>query len=79
MVGLYCDIFIFDMVFYVNCGGSCVKVEVFGCKFKISDVLDIDLKGGEKLKVKIEYMVMCKNFVCINGILYLLLDEINFL
>ena len=77
--GSYRDIPTFDMVIYANRGGSRVKVEAFGCKLKISDVLDIDPKGGEKSKVKIEYMVTCKNFVRINGIPYLSPDETNFL
>lgn len=77
--GSYRDIPTCDLVFYANRGGDKVKVEAFGCKLKISDVLDIDPSGGEKSKIKVEYVVTCKNFVRINGVPYLSPTETEYL
>ena len=39
----------FDLLFYGSTGdGAEMKVEAFGCKLKVSKLLDVDGKGGEK-------------------------------
>ncbi|MCX4187170.1 phage protein [Methylophaga sp. OBS4] len=51
------------------------KVELFGCKVKVSDLLDIDPNGGEKTKHKVPFEVTSPDFVRINGVPYLSEDD----
>jgi len=51
------------------------KVEAFGCKLKLSSILDVDSKGGEKLLRKVSFDVTSPNFVRIGGVPYLRKDE----
>lgn len=62
----------FDILFYAKVGsGEEMKVEAFGCKFKLESLLDIDRKGGEKHVSKLKFMVTSPDFVRINGVPYL--------
>jgi len=62
----------FDMVFYAKTSDSEeMKVEAFGCKLKISSLLDIDSAGGSKHVSKVPFMVSSPDFVRINGVPYL--------
>lgn len=63
----------FDQLFYAKAGsGEEMKVEAFGCKFKVESILDIDKnKGGEKHITKLKYLVTSPDFVHINGVPYL--------
>ena len=61
----------FDMVFFAQTADEELRVEAFGCKLKISSVLSIDPKGGEKTKHKLPYDVTSPDFVRINGVPYL--------
>lgn len=63
----------FDQLFYAKSGsGEELKVEAFGCKFKIESLLEIDKnKGGEKHMTKLKYLVTSPDFVHINGVPYL--------
>ncbi|WP_163831872.1 phage protein [Spartinivicinus ruber] len=65
----------FDMVYFAKSGDNELKVEVFGCLFKISSLLDIDSKGGEKSSIKLPYEVTDSDFVRINGVPYLRPEE----
>jgi hypothetical protein len=47
------------------------KIELFGCKFKISDLFNLDGKGGEKNKHKLQFEVTSPDFVRIDGVPYL--------
>lgn len=47
------------------------KHELFGCRLKISDLLSIDQKGGDKTKHKLPFEVTSPDFVRINGVPYL--------
>ncbi len=70
--GSYRELPVFDILFYAKTGdGEEMKVEAFGCKFKIEGLLDIDKKGGEKHLTKLKYMVTSPDFVRINGVPYL--------
>ena len=60
-----------DLMFYAKAGNEELKVEPFGCKLSLSNVLDGDPKGGSTLTHKIKYAVTSPNFVHINGIPYL--------
>lgn len=63
---------VFDILFYAKVGsGEELKVQAFGCKLKVSSLLDIDRSGGEKHNTKIPYLVTSPDFVRINGVPYL--------
>ena len=61
----------FDMVFFAQTADEELRVEAFGCKFKISSLLSIDQKGGEKTKHKLPFDVTSPDFIRINGVPYL--------
>ena len=66
----------FDLLFYGSTGdGGEMKVEAFGCKLKISKLLDADGKGGEKHLSTIPFIVTSPDFVRINGVPYLRPEE----
>ncbi|WP_455811903.1 phage protein [Pseudomonas graminis] len=60
-----------DLLFYAKAGTEEVKVEAFGCKLVVSNVLDLDPKGGSITTHKIKYFVTDPKFVNINGVPYL--------
>ena len=61
----------FDTVFFAQTADEELRVEAFGCKLKISSVLSIDPKGGEKTKHKLPFDVTSPDFIRINGVPYL--------
>lgn len=65
----------FDVVFFAKAGDEELRVEVFGCKLKISSLLGIDPKGGEKSKHKVPFDVTSPDFIWINGVPYLTAAE----
>ncbi|WP_252092477.1 phage protein [Pseudomonas sp. MWU13-3659] len=67
----------FDLLFYAKTPTDEMRVEAFGCRFKISSLLNIDAKGGEKTKHKLPFDVTSPDFVHINGVPYLSSDEIE--
>ncbi|WP_249962260.1 phage protein [Histophilus somni] len=71
VAGSYRDIPTTDLVFFASRGGTRAKVEVFGVKLLVTDLLDIDPKGGAKSTKKIKFFVTSKDFIKINGIPYL--------
>lgn len=64
-----------DFLFYAKAGDEEMKVEAYGCKIMISDLLNIDPTSADKAKHKIKYIVTSPNFVHINGIPYLSADD----
>mgnify|MGYP002129475426 CR=1 FL=1 len=60
-----------DVLFYADTGDETMKVEAFGVKLQISDLLDVDPKGGSKGVHKIKGFVTSPDFVHINGVPYL--------
>jgi len=67
----------FDIMFYGKTNQDEVKVECFGCKIKLSDLLDLDTKGGSTTNFKIPFDVTSPDFVHIDGVPYLRPDEIE--
>ena len=61
----------FDIVFFAKAGEEELRIEAFGCKVRISSLLSVDQKGGEKNKHKIPFDVTSPDFVKINGVSYL--------
>lgn len=61
----------FDIVTNAEVDDESLNVELFGCSLSISDLLNIDPKGGEKTKHKIKFEVTGPDFVRINGVPYL--------
>jgi hypothetical protein len=67
----------FDTVFFAEAGEDELRVEAFGCKLKVSSLLDIDPKGGSKSTHKVPFDVTSPDFIRINGVPYLDASEIE--
>ena len=67
----------FDSVFFAKAGDEELRIEAFGCKLKVSSLLSIDPKGGEKTKHKVPFDVTSPDFIRINGVPYLDASEIE--
>lgn len=67
----------FDCVFFAKAGEEELRIEAFGCKLKVSSLLSVDPKGGEKSKHKVPFEVTSPDFVRINGVPYLAAEEIE--
>ncbi|MDR2305703.1 MAG: DUF2597 family protein [Paucimonas sp.] len=67
----------FDQLFYARTPTDEIRVEAFGCRFKISSLLSIDPKGGEKTKHKLPFDVTSPDFIHINGVPYLSFEEVE--
>jgi len=67
----------FDSVFFAKAGDEELRVEAFGLKLKVSSLLNIDSKGGEKSKHKVPFDVTSPDFIRINGVPYLDAAEIE--
>ncbi|PWB34662.1 DUF2597 domain-containing protein [Pseudomonas sp. SDI] len=67
----------FDSVFFGSAGDQELKVEAFGCRLKVSSLLSVDPKGGEKSKHKVPFDVTSPDFIHINGVPYLAASEIE--
>jgi hypothetical protein len=67
----------FDVMFYAKTSKDEMKVEAFGCRIKLSDILDVDKKGGQASTFKIPFDVTDPDFVHIDGVPYLRPDEIE--
>jgi len=67
----------FDIVFFAKAGDEELRVEAFGCKLKVSSLLGVDPKGGEKSKHKVPFDVTSSDFIRINGVPYLAAAEIE--
>lgn len=67
----------FDSVFFAKAGDEELRVEAFGLKLKVSSLLNIDSKGGEKSKHKVPFDVTSPDFIRINGVPYLDATEIE--
>lgn len=67
----------FDIMFYGKTAKDELKVEAFGCRIKLSDILDVDSKGGQASLFKIPFDVTSPDFVHIDGVPYLRPEEIE--
>jgi hypothetical protein len=61
----------FDIVTNAEVDDETLNIEMFGCSLRISDLLNVDSKGGEKTKHKLPFDVTSPDFVRINGVPYL--------
>lgn len=64
-----------DLSFFAGSSDFQQHIEVFGCKLKISALLNIDTKGGSKHTHTIPFNVTSPDFVKIDGIPYINPDE----
>lgn len=71
IAGSYREIPETDFVFFAQRGGVRDKVETFGNKLILTDILNIDPKGGAKSTKKVKFFVTSPDFVRINGVPYL--------
>ncbi|MDU7134762.1 MAG: phage protein, partial [Enterobacteriaceae bacterium] len=60
-----------DFLFYAKAGDEEAKVESFGNKMILSDILDVDPKGGALATRKVPFKVTDPRFINIDGIPYL--------
>lgn len=67
----------FDVVFFAIAGNEELRVEAFACKLRVSSLLSVDQKGGEKSKHKVPFDVTSPDFIRINGVPYLAAAEIE--
>lgn len=67
----------FDVVFFAKAGDEELRVEAFACKLRVSSLLSVDQKGGEKSKHKVPFDVTSPDFIRINGVPYLAAAEIE--
>jgi hypothetical protein len=65
----------FDCMFYANNGVDEDKVELYGVKLVIADLLNIDPDSSDKSTRKLKGFVTSPHFVKINGISYLSEDD----
>ena len=64
-----------DVLFYADTGTEIMKVEAFGVKLLVSDLLDIDPKGGSKSVHKVKGFVTSPDFIHLDGVPYLSKDD----
>lgn len=67
----------FDSVSFAKAGDEELRIEAFGCKLKVSSLLSVDPKGGEKSKHKVPFDVTSPDFIRVNGVPYLAAAEIE--
>ncbi|EIE5007029.1 DUF2597 family protein [Salmonella enterica] len=60
-----------DFLFFAQADDDEIKVEAFGCKLILNNLVNIDTKGGDTLSHKIKFMVTSPDFVKIDGLPYL--------
>lgn len=64
-----------DCMFYASAGGEEDKVELFGVKLVVSDLISVDPDSADKTTRKLKGFVTSPHFVRINGISYLSTDD----
>jgi hypothetical protein len=70
-VGSFRNLPNFDLMFYADTGDESQKIEAFGCRLKISDLLNADKSSDDETTHTIDYIVTSPDFVSINGVPYL--------
>ncbi|EJI6670235.1 DUF2597 family protein [Shigella sonnei] len=66
--GSWRDIEEADFLFFARAAKTELRVEAFGCKLLISNLLNIDSKGGDNISHKIKFIVTSPEFVKIDGV-----------
>ncbi len=69
--GSYRDLPLDDLMCYANTGDEEQKVEFFGVKWLVTDLLNIDPSSADKSKRKVKGLVTSPLFVNIDGVPYL--------
>lgn len=64
-----------DLLFYADTGDEVTKVEVFGCKFVVTDLLNIDKSSDDTSTITVSFNVTSPDFIFIDGISYLSSDD----
>lgn len=73
--GSWRDVKPFDCMFYANNGSDEDKIELYGVKLLISDLISVDPDSADKTTRKLKGFVTSPHFVKINGISYLSVDD----
>ncbi len=68
--GAWRSIPVVDLMWYGKAGSEEMKVEAFGCKLLLSDILDHDPKGGSIVNLKVKFFVSSPDFVRLDGVPY---------
>ena len=69
--GSFRDLEPFDIICVAAVGAEVMTIKLHDCLLKVSDLINIDPKGGEKSKYKIAFDVTGSDFVSVNGVSYL--------
>lgn len=67
----------FDLNFSADTGDEKINVAAFGCKFRITELLNLKPEGSDKHIMTLEFDVTSKEFVHINNVSYLDSSEIR--
>ena len=74
--GSFQDMECFDLCAYAYAGNDdSLLVEAFGCKLKMSKVLDVDRNSADETEFEISYDVTSPDFVNIDGVPYATVAE----
>ncbi len=76
--GSYRNLPLDDLMCYANTGEEEQKVEFFGVKWLIEDILNIDPSSSDKHKRKLKGLVTSPLFVKIDGVSYLSEDDTRY-
>lgn len=60
----------FDINSYAEAGDDNLKVEAFGCKVKMSKLLDVDKNSADETEFELPFEVTSSDFVNIDGVPY---------
>lgn len=61
----------FDIVAYAKSGDDETKIEAFGCKIKLSKLLDVDKSSSDKSTRAVPFEVTSPEFINIDGVPYI--------
>ena len=68
--GSFQEIPTFDINSHAQAGGDEFTVEVFGCKVKLSKLLDVDTSSSDETEFELPFVVTSPDFVKIDGTPY---------
>ncbi|HHQ6595633.1 TPA: phage protein [Serratia fonticola] len=75
--GSYRGIPLTDILFYANTGDEELKVEAFGCKLIVTSPVGFDPKGGDTASHKVKYIVTSPDFIRIDGVPILSMEDVR--
>lgn len=68
--GSFQEIPVFDINSHGSAGEDTLKIEVFGCKVKLSKLLDIDTSSTDETEFELPFVVTSPDFIKIDGTPY---------